>query len=144
MLVYDNSKAHRMRRRLPVSEHTATLITEQKLAVRQRFPATPPGQPKLLPSRRLNPIGSRPVTEDNLIGRHRIWIDPMEPLLRADGTEHDKSLITPYSYRHSYAQRHADAGIGIDVLRELMDHTPMDTTKRYGLVKPAAAKPSTR
>ena len=56
----------------------------------------------------------------------------MGPLLRADGTEHDKSLITPYSYRHSYAQRHADAGIGIDVLRELMDHTPMDTTKRYG------------
>ena len=131
VLVYDNAKAHRMRRRLPVSEHTATLITEQKLAVRQRFPDTSPGQLKLLPSRRLNPIGSRPVTEDNLIGRHRIWIDSMGPLLRADGTEYDKSLITPYSYRHSYAQRHADAGIGIDVLRELMDHTSMDATKRY-------------
>ena len=131
VLVYDNSKAHRLRRRLPVSEHTATLITEQKLAVRERFPATPPGQLKLLPSRRLNPIGSRPVTEDNLIGRHRIWVDSMGPLLRADGTECDKSLITPYSYRHSYAQRHADAGVGIDVLRELMDHTSMDATKRY-------------
>ena len=131
VLVYDNSKAHRLRRRLPVSEHTATLITEQKLAVRERFPATPPGQLKLLPSRRLNPIGSRPITEDNLIGRHRIWVDSMGPLLRADGTECDKSLITPYSYRHSYAQRHADAGVGIDVLRELMDHTSMDATKRY-------------
>ena len=131
VLVYDNANAHRMRRRLPVSDHTATLITEQKLAVRQRFPDTSPGQLKLLPSRRLNPIGSHPVTEDNLIGRHRIWIDSMGPLLRADGTEYGKSLITPYSYRHSYAQRHADAGIGIDALRELMDHTPMDTTKRY-------------
>jgi hypothetical protein len=131
VLVYDNSKAHRLRRRLPVSEHTATLITEQKLAVRERFPATPPGQLKLLPSRRLNPIGSRPITEDNLIGRHRIWVDSMGPLMRADGTECDKSLITPYSYRHSYAQRHADAGVGIDVLRELMDHTSMDATKRY-------------
>ena len=131
VLVYDNSKAHRLRRRLPVSEHTATLITKQKLAVRERFPATPPGQLKLLPSRRLNPIGSRPITEDNLIGRHRIWVDSMGPLLRADGTECDKSLITPYSYRHSYAQRHADAGVGIDVLRELMDHTSMDATKRY-------------
>ena len=40
-------------------------------------------------------------------------------------------LITPYSYRHSYAQRHADAGVPIDVLRELMDHTSMDATKRY-------------
>jgi site-specific recombinase XerC len=131
VLVYDNSKAHRLRRRLPISEHTATLITDQKLAVRDRFPATPPAQLKLLPSRRLNPAGSRPVTEDNLIGRHRIWLNLIGPLLRADGTEFDKTLITPYSYRHSYAQRHADAGIPIDVLRELMDHTSMDATKRY-------------
>ena len=132
MLVYDNSKAHRLRRRLPVSEHTATLITEQKLAVRERFPATPPGQLKLLPSRRLNPIGTRPVTEDNLIGRHRDlgrtrWGRCCGPT--APSTTSPSSR--PYSYRHSYAQRHADAGIGIDVLRELMDHTSMDATKRY-------------
>ncbi|HLQ57068.1 MAG TPA: site-specific integrase [Streptosporangiaceae bacterium] len=131
VLVYDNAKAHRLRRRLPVSEHTATLITEQKAAVRERFPGTPPARLALLPSRRLNPAGSRPVTEDNLIGRHRIWLTAMGPLLRADGTEYDKKLITPYSYRHSYAQRHADGGVPIDVLRELMDHTSMDTTKRY-------------
>ncbi len=131
VLVYDNAKAHRLQRRLPVSEHTATLITDQKLAVRERFPATPPARLKLLPSRRLNPIGSRPVTEDNLIGRHRIWLNTMGSLQRADGTEYDKTLITPYSYRHSYAQRHADAGVPVNVLRELMDHTSMDATKRY-------------
>jgi hypothetical protein len=131
VLVYDNAKAHRLRRRLPVSEHTATLITDQKLAVRERFPGTPPARLVLLPSRRLNPLGSRPITEDNLIGRHRIWLNAMGPLLRTDGTGYDKNLITPYSYRHSYAQRHADAGVPIDVLRELMDHTSMDTTKRY-------------
>ena len=131
VLVYDNAKAHRLRRRLPISERTAALITEQKTTVRQRFPGTPPARLVLLPSRRLNPIGSRPITQDNLIGRHRIWLNTMGPLQRADGTEYDKSLITPYSYRHSYAQRHADAGIPIDVLRELMDHTSMDTTKRY-------------
>jgi hypothetical protein len=131
VLIYDNSKSHRQRRRLPVSEHTAALITGQKTAVRERFPGTPPARLMLLPSRRLNPDGTRPVTEDNLTGRHRIWVNSMGPLLRADGTEYDKSLIVPYSYRHSYAQRHADAGIGIDVLRELMDHDSMDTTKRY-------------
>jgi integrase len=131
VLVYDNAKSHRQRRRLPVSEHTATLVTGQKAAVRERFPGTPPARLRLLPSRRLNPDGTRPVTEDNLIGRHRLWLDSMGPLLRGDGTEYDKSLISPYSYRHSYAQRHADAGIGIDVLRELMDHKSMDTTKRY-------------
>jgi integrase len=97
VLVYDNSKAHRLQRRLPVSEHTATLITDQKLAVRERFPASPPAQLKLLPSRRLNPAGSRPITEDNLIGRHRIWLNSMGALRRADSTEFDKALITPYS-----------------------------------------------
>jgi integrase len=131
VLVYDNAKAHRLRRRLPISEHTAALITDQKLAVCERFPATPPARLVLLPSRRRNPAGSRPVTEDNLIGRHRIWLNAMGPLRRAEGTEYDKTRITPYSYRHSYAQRHADAGVPIDVLRELMDHTSMDTTKRY-------------
>jgi len=131
VLIYDNAKAHRLRRRLPISEHTATLITEQKLAVGERFPTTPPARLKLLPSRRLNPVGSRSITVDNLIGRHRVWVNSIGPMQRADGTEYDKTLITPYSYRHSYAQRHADTGIGIDVLRELMDHASMDATKRY-------------
>ena len=131
MLVYDNSKGNRVRRRLPVSEHTATLITRQKLAVHERFPTTPPGELRLLPSRRRNPAGRRPVTADNLMERHRIWIDSMGPLLRGDGTEHDKALITLYSYRHSYAQRLADAGVGVDVLRDLMDHTSMNTPQRY-------------
>ena len=66
VLVYDNSKAHRLQRRLPISEHTATLITDQKLAVRERFPATPSAQLKPPPSRRLNPAGSRPVTRGHL------------------------------------------------------------------------------
>jgi len=35
------------------------------------------------------------------------------------------------AYRHSYAQRHADAGVPIDVLRELMDHRKLDTTSGY-------------
>jgi hypothetical protein len=131
VLACDNSKACRQRRRLPVSEHTAELITRQKAAVRGRFPDTPPGQLKLLPSRRLSPGGTRPVTEDNLAGQHRTWVDSAGPLLRAGGTEYDKSLISPYSCRHSCAQRHADAGTGTGVLRELMDHESVDTTKRY-------------
>ena len=131
VLVYDNSKAHRLHRRLPISEHTATLITDQKLAVRERFPATPPAQLKLLPSRRLNPIGIPPDHRGQPHRPDRIWLSSMGPLLRADSTEYDKTLITPYSYRHLYAYGHADAGVPIDVLRELMDHTSMDATKRY-------------
>ncbi|NHP18757.1 site-specific integrase, partial [Rhodococcus sp. IC4_135] len=40
-------------------------------------------------------------------------------------------MITPYGLRHSYAQRHADNGTPVDVLRELMDHRSVDTTMGY-------------
>jgi hypothetical protein len=43
----------------------------------------------------------------------------------------DRSLIFPYAFRHSYAQRHAHAGIAIDVLKELMDHRDASTTAGY-------------
>jgi hypothetical protein len=52
-------------------------------------------------------------------------------LLGADGVEFDRRNLFLYAYRHTYAQRHADAGVGIDVLRELMDHRKLDTTKQY-------------
>lgn len=48
-----------------------------------------------------------------------------------DGAEFDKGRVVLYAYRHSYAQRHADAGVPIEVLRELMDHRKLDTTKGY-------------
>ncbi|HUK71147.1 MAG TPA: hypothetical protein VLW50_20675 [Streptosporangiaceae bacterium] len=31
----------------------------------------------------------------------------------------------------THAQRHADAGVPIDVLRDLMNHTDFDVTRRY-------------
>lgn len=43
----------------------------------------------------------------------------------------DKTRIFPYAYRHSYAQRHADAGVAPDVLKELMDHSDLKTTQNY-------------
>ena len=54
------------------------------------------------------------------------------PTLRTrDGIEVDKTKIVPYAYRHSYAQRHADAGVPIDVLAELLDHRSYSVTRRY-------------
>ena len=43
----------------------------------------------------------------------------------------DTSKIVPYAYRHSYAQRHADAGVPIDVLAELLDHRSYAVTRGY-------------
>ena len=43
----------------------------------------------------------------------------------------DRTKIHPYAFRHSYAQRHADNGTPVDVLRQLMDHRSIQTTGGY-------------
>jgi hypothetical protein len=54
------------------------------------------------------------------------------PVLRTgDGVEYDKSKAVLCAYRHSYAQRHADAGVPVEVLRELMSHRKLETTSGY-------------
>jgi len=131
VLVYDNAKAHRLGRRLPVGQATATVITGQQARVRARFPGTPPAELKLLPAARRNPDGRRPMTIDMLEGRHREWADRLGPLRTRDGTEFNTAKIVPYAYRHTYAQRHADAGVPIDVLAELLDHRNLNVTRCY-------------
>lgn len=131
VLVYDNHKNARLGRRLPIAQGTAELIIGQKDRVRARFPDTPLAQLKLLPAAHANPHGHRAITEAHLGARHRVWIDTLPPLLRDDGTEYDKSKVVPYAYRHSYAQRHADAGVPIDVLGSLLNHVSLNTTKHY-------------
>jgi hypothetical protein len=131
VLVYDNYKAARAKRRLPVSEATAQVILAQQQRVRARFPHTPIGELKLLPTDRRNPHGRNAITAFTFGFAHRVWVGKMPVLHTSDGTEFDKRRIFPYAYRHTYAQRHADAGVPIDVLRELMDHRKLDTTRGY-------------
>jgi integrase len=131
VLVYFNHKSARDGRRLPVAQATADLVLAQKARVREMFPGTPLGELRLLPAAYANPHGRRPVTENHFGARHREWVDAMPPLLRADGTEFDKARVVPYAYRHTYAQRHADAGVPVDVLSALMDHRSLNTTRGY-------------
>jgi integrase len=131
VLIYDNHKNARDGRRLPVTETTAKVITGQQEHVRRRFPDTPASRLALLPSVIGNPDGSRPVSVNSLIQRHHDWIKRMPPLILSDGREFDKAKIATYCYRHTYAQRHADAGIAPDVLRDLMNHQNITATLGY-------------
>jgi integrase len=131
VLVYDNRKADRLGRRLPIGESTAAVITAQQDRVRARFPHARPAQLALLPSPRRNPHGRIPISIDMLDDRHREWVDALPILCTRDGAEFNKTKITPYAWRHSYAQRHADAGVPIDVLAELLDHRNLNVTRRY-------------
>ena len=110
---------------------TAKVIIAQQQRVRARFPGTPLGELKLLPTDRRNPHGRTAITAFTFAFAHRVWVSQMPVLSTSDGIEFDKRRVFLYAYRHTYAQRHADAGVPIDVLRELMDHRKLDTTRQY-------------
>ncbi|MGW0868847.1 tyrosine-type recombinase/integrase [Streptomyces sp. NPDC002611] len=142
VLIYDNHKANRMKRRLPISEATAGLIVKQQERIRERFPEAKTKKLRLLPSLKQNIAGTRPSTDEWAAARHRVWVDALPDIVVPtqviiDGKTvtkllpFDKTRIFPYAYRHTYAQRHADAGVPPDVLRVLMDHRQLSTTQGY-------------
>ncbi len=131
VLIYSNIKAHRDGRRLPVSEHTAAAITAQQERVTARYSAAPRASLALLPSPRRNPDGRKHISVASIEEQHRAWVTSLGPLRTRDSTVFDSARIVLYAYRHTYAQRHADAGVPIDVLAELMDHRNLDVTRGY-------------
>jgi integrase len=131
VLVYDNAKADRLGRRLPAGEATAAAITTQQARVRAQFPGEPAATLKLLPAPRANPHGRKPMSIAMLEDRHREWVTSLGSLRTRDGAEVSAARLVPYAYRHTYAQRHADAGIPIDVLAELLDHRNLNVTRAY-------------
>ena len=131
VLVYDNVKANRLGRRLPIGKATAAVITSQQQRVQQRFPDTPPAKLKLLPTAYRNPDGHKAISKNTLQARHRDWVAGLPVLRTRDEVPFDITKCVPYAYRHTYAQRHADAGIPIDVLAELLDHRSFSVTRCY-------------
>lgn len=142
VLVYDNLKTNRLGRRLPITADTAALIVAQQERIRAAFPHTPAAELKLLPTSQRNPDGRRPMRGGTLAGRHRRWVNHLPDVkvptvVNVGGIPtttmlpFDKEKISPYAYRHTYAQRHADAGVDVTILRELMNHRLLSTTQGY-------------
>lgn len=137
-LIWDNHKRARHGRRLPIHSDTAEAIAtwEQSLAELTEvegceewlFPA--PGQ-------RNRPRRGH-LSASGLCSKvFPTWINKISELNDVGLDEHgqlapyDRTRITPYAFRHAYAQRHADNGTPVDVLRELMDHRSVETTMIY-------------
>jgi hypothetical protein len=140
VLRYTETKNQRRNRALPIGEDTARLIRTQQADVRARFPLTSLGELVLFPRWHANPYGTKAVVEGSSTFAHRRFIDAIPvPLIddQAPTEEHgnrkefDRALVVPYAYRHSYAQRHADSGVPVDVPRELMGHRSLKTTQTY-------------
>lgn len=136
-LIYDNHKAARMRRRLPITASTAAIIAkwrQHRLGLR----TAPVIDRWLFPSPLLRSQQSHGHITPSCVRRaFKAWAAKIEvidsELLGPDGTPEpfDRSEILPYALRHAYAQRHADAGVPVDVLKELMDHVSVTTTMGY-------------
>ncbi|WP_031076294.1 tyrosine-type recombinase/integrase [Streptomyces sp. NRRL WC-3742] len=134
-LIWDNRKAKRLRRNLPIASETARAI-QAWLEVRETIDLPTGADRYLFPPTGENGL-LRHLLPEHVANFIRKWADSIEVIegeeIGRDGTllPFDRSLIFPYAFRHSYAQRHADQGIHPDLLRELMDHRSLATTQGY-------------
>ncbi|MCK8468261.1 tyrosine-type recombinase/integrase [Microbacterium sp. KSW4-16] len=139
-LRYDNVKAKRLGRLLPIEDETAREVQEVAAMVAANYPTTPPQTLPLFPRSIQNATGQKGVSPNGLADWIDTWVDAVPSLLNdyadADGKvgQFDRTKIHPHAFRHAYAQRHADAGVRQDVLAELLDHESIEPTRGYYFV----------
>lgn len=138
VLIYDNHKAQRMGRRLPLSDTAlVTAIRAQQAWVAERFPDTPRDQLWLLPRGTKNADGTAHISAEQIFRWMKAWVTRV-PRINAgtlddagEPVPFDRSAVHPHAFRHTYAQTLADQGVPAPVLRDLMDHRSIDTTLGY-------------
>lgn len=136
-LVYDNRKGKRLGRWLHIDKDTATAIERWQKHV-DSLDVFSDHRVWLFPSpgARLRRRAGY-YRGDSFLAAFNQWKRTLPPIhyggLDQDGSPRvfDIDLIHTHAFRHTYAQRHADAGTPVDVLRELMDHRSIDTTMGY-------------
>jgi integrase len=138
VLVYDNHKAARMNRRLPLADsQLVAAIRIQQEWVSDRFAHTPRERLWLLPRPHKNFDGSQHLSGHQILTWIHTWVDripqidagPLDP--RGEPVPFNRAAIHPHALRHTYAQTLADQGVAPSVLRDLMDHRSMTTTLAY-------------
>lgn len=132
-LIYDNTKAGRHRRRLPIDQTTASVI--EAWSARLATMHIPTGcRGYLFPTPGARNRARRGHLSGSQYRRAFVaWLTlvPQPTGLSDDAVAFPVERIDPYGFRHAFAQRHADGGTAIDVLRDLMDHREIETTMGY-------------
>ncbi len=138
VLVYDNHKAMRFGRRLPIADAALVdVVRAQQAWVRDHFPDASTDELWLLPRPTRNRVGTAHLGAHQIAMWMRVWVKEI-PAVEAGGVDasgepvtFDRSHIHPHAFRHTYAQTLADQGVPAPVLRDLMDHRSIDTTLGY-------------
>jgi len=137
VLVHDMPKVDKHGCRLPIHDREAAIITAQQARVRAAFPGTPTDRLALFPRPLTNPDGSQPLATAHLQRAMRAWVaalprlDGIDRTAAGDLLPFPREQVFPYSFRHTFAQRHADAGTPVDTLKELLGHDTVRTTLGY-------------
>ena len=137
ILVWDNHKAGRLGRRLPVFTSTAETVRRWQEHLHRLSPGVTADLPLFPAASARGPRLTRATQASYYGQKFRTWVSTVPGLgkLLADlttaGTPFGLDEIVLYGLRHAYAQSLADAGIHPDVLMQLMDHRSMETTSGY-------------
>lgn len=137
VLVHDMPKVGKVGCRLPIHDREAAIIVAQQARVRAAFPGTPVERLVLFPRLLKNPDGTKSMATGWLQRAVRDWADALPHLESPGRDDHGQPVpflreaVFPYAFRHSFAQRHADAGTPVDTLKELLGHDTVRTTLGY-------------
>lgn len=136
VLVHDMPKVTKIGCRLPIHNREAAIITAQQARVRSAYPHAPVDRLVLFPRVLKNPDGTKPITASGLALAIRGWVDGLPHLDAAERADEravpfPRERVFPYAFRHSFAQRHADAGTPVDTLKELLGHDTVRATLGY-------------
>ena len=132
-LVYDNRKSGRNRRRLPIDKSTAAIIETWRKRL-DSLHIVPACEGYLFPAPGAQKRERRGHLDSSQFRKvFKAWAQILPPPTGFSETAAAISAedLELYGFRHAYAQRHADNGTPIDVLRDLMDHKEIETTMGY-------------
>lgn len=134
-LVYTNFKRRRNDRWLPIEAETAAIIAKWQSHV-SGLPSQKFTEKWLFPSPGMRVTLAGHYGSGAFVDAFNRWKGViLEPVTAGGGPKQlqviDPTRVTSRAFRHTYAQRHADAGTPVDVLRELMDHKSIETTMGY-------------
>jgi integrase len=141
VLIYTNSKAGRLDRRLHITTSTAKLVSTWLARISALRPDRDTAY--LFPQiHRAEPHSDNHFKAGAFGVIFRGWVDSipeLTPLLHTPSSPDgviDRRDVVLYALRHTYAQRHADAGTPVDVLAALLDHANVAVTQGYYRVGP--------